>query len=151
MTNGKGGVKISSRFWSVWKRKVLVSCSGHGASSVTMPTGTAPVLQTARSAILPLKWRMCCIACVMLCTFSNVCYVERERVRGMYFLIHPYSVIKHEGRFRCFRVSGGARMALELSAIVGIVLMAIGSIMVLWGLLLCYTTKVRGKSWDNKT
>ena len=42
-------------------------------------------------------------------------------------------------------------MALELSAIVGIVLMAIGSIMVLWGLLLCYTTKVRTKSWDNKT
>ena len=36
----------------------------------------------------------------------------------------------------------GVRMALELSAIVGIVLMAIGSIMVLWGLLLCYTTKV---------
>ena len=36
----------------------------------------------------------------------------------------------------------GARMALELSAIVGMVLMAIGSMMVLWGLLLCYTTKV---------
>ena len=33
-------------------------------------------------------------------------------------------------------------MALELSAIVGMVLMAIGSMMVLWGLLLCYTTKV---------
>ena len=32
VTNGKGGVKISSRFWSVWKRKVLVSCSGHGAT-----------------------------------------------------------------------------------------------------------------------
>ena len=36
----------------------------------------------------------------------------------------------------------GVRMALELSAIVGMVLMAIGSMMVLWGLLLCYTTKV---------
>ena len=38
-------------------------------------------------------------------------------------------------------------MALELSAIVGIALMSIGSIMVLWGLLLCYTTKVTFLSW----
>jgi len=32
-------------------------------------------------------------------------------------------------------------MALELSAIVGIALMAVGALMVLWGLVLCYTTK----------
>ena len=38
-------------------------------------------------------------------------------------------------------------MALELSAIVGIALMSIGSIMVLWGLLLCYTTKVTFLFW----
>ena len=33
-------------------------------------------------------------------------------------------------------------MALELSAIVGMALMAVGTLMVLWGLVLCYTTKV---------
>ena len=33
-------------------------------------------------------------------------------------------------------------MALEVSAVVGIVLMAVGSLMVAWGLVLCYTTKV---------
>merc|ERR1712025_949711 len=32
-------------------------------------------------------------------------------------------------------------MALELSAIIGIVLMAVGSALVGWGLVLCYTTK----------
>merc|ERR1712127_85992 len=34
-----------------------------------------------------------------------------------------------------------ARMALELSAMVGMAMMAVGTIMVLWGLILCYTTK----------
>ena len=33
-------------------------------------------------------------------------------------------------------------MALEVSAVVGIVLMAVGGLMVAWGLVLCYTTKV---------
>ena len=33
-------------------------------------------------------------------------------------------------------------MALEVSAVVGIVLMAVGGLMVAWGLILCYTTKV---------
>ena len=37
-------------------------------------------------------------------------------------------------------------MALEVSAVVGIVLMAVGGLMVAWGLVLCYTTKV-GTSW----
>ena len=32
-------------------------------------------------------------------------------------------------------------MALDLSAIVGIVLMSVGGLMVAWGLVLCYTTK----------
>ena len=32
-------------------------------------------------------------------------------------------------------------MALEVSAVVGIVLMTVGGLMVAWGLVLCYTTK----------
>ena len=35
--------------------KVLVSCSGLGAS-VSMPTGTAPVRQAGPAAILPPSW-----------------------------------------------------------------------------------------------
>ena len=35
----------------------------------------------------------------------------------------------------------GPAMALDLSAIVGIVLMSVGGLMVAWGLVLCYTTK----------
>ena len=34
-------------------------------------------------------------------------------------------------------------MALDVSAIVGIILMSVGTLMVAWGLVLCYTTKVR--------
>ena len=33
-------------------------------------------------------------------------------------------------------------MATDVSTIVGVVLMAVGAIMVIWGLVLCYTTKV---------
>ena len=33
-------------------------------------------------------------------------------------------------------------MALDVSAIVGIILMSVGTLMVAWGLVLCYTTKV---------
>ena len=34
-------------------------------------------------------------------------------------------------------------MATDVSTIVGVVLMSLGTIMVIWGLVLCYTTKVR--------
>ena len=34
-------------------------------------------------------------------------------------------------------------MALDVSAIVGIILMSVGTLMVVWGLVLCYTTKVK--------
>ena len=36
-------------------------------------------------------------------------------------------------------------MALDVSAIVGIILMSVGTLMVVWGLVLCYTTKVSGR------
>ena len=36
----------------------------------------------------------------------------------------------------------GHIMALDVSAIVGIILMSVGTLMVAWGLVLCYTTKV---------
>ena len=36
-------------------------------------------------------------------------------------------------------------MALDVSAIVGIILMSVGTLMVVWGLVLCYTTKVTGR------
>merc|ERR1712024_347586 len=37
--------------------------------------------------------------------------------------------------------SSGRIMALDVSAIVGIILMSVGTLMVAWGLVLCYTTK----------
>ena len=40
-------------------------------------------------------------------------------------------------------------MALDVSAIVGIILMSVGTLMVVWGLVLCYTTKVSGR-WQSK-
>ena len=41
-------------------------------------------------------------------------------------------------------------LELDLSQIVGIVLMSVGTILVLWGLALCYTTKVRIRNQDPK-